>query len=49
VICARLNKKETILKAFPIRLENSREAEITTALEEIYKIAWLRLLDLLPK
>src|SRR5207302_11198485 len=32
VICARLNKKEAILKAFPIRLENSREEEIKTAL-----------------
>jgi OHCU decarboxylase len=43
VICARLNKKEAILKAFPIRLENSREQEIKTALEEIYKIAYFRL------
>lgn len=45
VICARLNKKEAILKAFPVRLENSRRQEIKTALEEIYKIAWLRLAD----
>jgi 2-oxo-4-hydroxy-4-carboxy-5-ureidoimidazoline decarboxylase len=43
VICARLNKKEAILKAFPARLENSREQEIKTALEEIYKIAYFRL------
>ncbi len=47
VICARLNKKEAILKAFPIRLENSREQEIETALGEICKIAELRLRDLL--
>jgi OHCU decarboxylase len=43
VICARLNKKEAILRAFPVRLKNSREQEITTALEEIYKIAYFRL------
>jgi OHCU decarboxylase len=46
VICARLNKKEAILSAFPIRLEHSREAEIQTALEEIGKIAYLRLRDI---
>ncbi|MGI8819760.1 MAG: 2-oxo-4-hydroxy-4-carboxy-5-ureidoimidazoline decarboxylase [Chthoniobacterales bacterium] len=46
VICARLNKKEAILRAFPERLQNSREKEIETALEEIYKIAELRLRDL---
>ena len=47
VICARLNKKEAILRAFPERLENSREKEIETALEEIYKIAELRLRSLI--
>jgi 2-oxo-4-hydroxy-4-carboxy-5-ureidoimidazoline decarboxylase len=47
VICARLNKKEAILRAFPERLQNSREKEIETALEEIYKIADLRLRDLI--
>ena len=46
VICARLNKKEAILQAFPTRLENSREQEIETALGEICKIAELRLRDL---
>ena len=45
VICARLNKKDAILKAFPIRLQNSREQEIETALGEIFKIAELRLQD----
>src|SRR3954468_22562951 len=39
VICARLNKKEAILEAFPKRLQNPREKEIATALGEIYKIA----------
>ena len=47
VICARLNKKEAILDAFPIRLQNSREKEMQTALGEIFKIAKLRLDDLL--
>lgn len=46
VICARLNKKEAILKAFPERLQNSPDAERETALAEIYKIASLRLTDL---
>lgn len=48
VICARLNKKAAILRAFPERLQNSREKEIETALGEIYKIAELRLRDLIP-
>lgn len=46
VICARLNKNEAILNAFPIRLENSEEQEMETALLEIFKIAELRLRDL---
>ena len=47
VICARLNKREAILNGFERRLENSREQEIKTALEEIFKIAELRLRDLI--
>ena len=46
VICARLNKKEAIARAFPVRLKNSREEEIEIALQEISKIAQLRLKDL---
>lgn len=46
VICARLNKKEAILRAFPERLAHSRGKEIETALAEIYKIAELRLRDI---
>jgi 2-oxo-4-hydroxy-4-carboxy-5-ureidoimidazoline decarboxylase len=46
VICARLNKKEAILNGFRARLNNSREMEIQTALEEIFKIARLRLDDI---
>ena len=45
VICARQNRKDAILAAFPVRLENTRDAEIDTALGEIYKIARLRLID----
>jgi len=46
VVCARLNKKEAILNGFKERLQNSREQEIKTALEEIGKIAYLRLQDI---
>jgi len=46
VICARMNKKEAILDGFKVRLQNSREQEIKTALEEIGKIAYLRLQDI---
>lgn len=45
VICARENKKESILAVFPKRLNNDCETEIHTALREIAKIARLRLLD----
>jgi 2-oxo-4-hydroxy-4-carboxy-5-ureidoimidazoline decarboxylase len=48
VICARLNRREAILAGFERRLENSRTEEIKTALEEIFKIAELRLRDLIP-
>jgi OHCU decarboxylase len=47
VICARLNKKDAILDAFPKRLRNSPEDERKTALAEIGKIARLRLEDLI--
>jgi OHCU decarboxylase len=45
VICARQNRKEAILEAFPGRLGNSRETELATALAEVFKIAQLRLAD----
>ncbi len=45
VICARENKKEAILAAFPVRLQNSPAQELATALIEIGKIARLRLWD----
>jgi 2-oxo-4-hydroxy-4-carboxy-5-ureidoimidazoline decarboxylase len=47
VICARLNKKAAILEGFQVRLQNSREQEVQTALAEIFKIAELRLRDVI--
>jgi 2-oxo-4-hydroxy-4-carboxy-5-ureidoimidazoline decarboxylase len=49
IICARLNKKEAIVAGFTKRLTHSREQEMETALEEIFKIAQLRLHDLCPE
>lgn len=46
IICARLNRKEAILAGFAQRLHHVREQEIATALEEIFKIAELRLRDI---
>ena len=44
-ICARENTPATILAAFAARLSNTQEAELRTALGEIGKIAWHRLVD----
>jgi len=49
VICARENRKDAILAAFPRRLRNTVEEEIATALAEIFKIARLRLMDLIEE
>jgi 2-oxo-4-hydroxy-4-carboxy--5-ureidoimidazoline (OHCU) decarboxylase len=48
VICARRNKKEAMLRAFPQRLTHSREMEIATALDQIFQIASFRLDEVLP-
>lgn len=45
VICARENKKESMLAGFAARLPNSRSREIEIALGEIAKICWYRLVD----
>lgn len=45
VICVRENKKEGILAGFNARLGHTPEQEIAAALDEIAKIAHLRLLD----
>lgn len=47
IICARLNNVSTILHAMEIRLANNQEAEFQTALQEISKIAKLRIGDVL--
>ena len=47
VICARLNRKEAILAGFGKRLHNSPEQAMAAALDEIFKIAELRLRDLI--
>ena len=45
VICARENRKDAILAAFPVRLGHTAEQERVTALAEIGKIGRLRLLN----
>lgn len=49
VICARLNAKGAILASMLARLGNSPEAELSTALGEIAKIARLRLNEAIAK
>jgi 2-oxo-4-hydroxy-4-carboxy-5-ureidoimidazoline decarboxylase len=46
VICARENKKASILAGFSTRLEHSRTQEIEIALAEVAKICFFRLHDL---
>jgi len=47
VICARRNKKAAVLAGFERRLLHPRAEEIAAALAEIFKIAELRLADLI--
>lgn len=49
VICARRNRKEAILEAFPRRLEQERSQEIETAIREIGEIAGLRMADIIKE
>ncbi len=49
VICARLNAKDVILAAMRARSGNTRDAELSTALCEIAKIALLRLNETVKK
>jgi 2-oxo-4-hydroxy-4-carboxy-5-ureidoimidazoline decarboxylase len=49
VICARLNAKDTIVAAMRTRLGNGPQAELSTALDEIAKIARIRLNETLAK
>jgi 2-oxo-4-hydroxy-4-carboxy-5-ureidoimidazoline decarboxylase len=49
VICARENKKESILDGFAARLQHTRQQEIEIALGEVAKIGALRLQDLIDE
>jgi 2-oxo-4-hydroxy-4-carboxy-5-ureidoimidazoline decarboxylase len=49
VICARENKKESILAGLKARLGNTRDEEIATALGEIEKICYYRLADVVEE
>lgn len=49
VICARENKKDSILAGFAQRMENSYEQEVQLALAEVAKICALRLHDLVEE
>jgi 2-oxo-4-hydroxy-4-carboxy-5-ureidoimidazoline decarboxylase len=46
VICARENKKASILAGFRARMDNDPATERYTAIREIERIAWYRLNDL---
>lgn len=46
IICVREHTKQSILDSFAQRLIHSPEQEMQTALDEIAKIAWLRICDL---
>ena len=47
ILCVRLNNAGAILEAFSERLKNNRAEEIGVALAEIFKIARLRLADII--
>jgi OHCU decarboxylase len=49
VICARENKKDSILDGFSTRLQHTRQQEIEIALGEVAKICALRLHDLVDE
>lgn len=49
VICARENKKASILRGFETRLHNDQKTEIATAIGEIEKIGWYRLAEIMPE
>jgi 2-oxo-4-hydroxy-4-carboxy-5-ureidoimidazoline decarboxylase len=45
IVCVRRHTKESILRQYQRRLQNTRQAELETALDEIFRIAALRLSD----
>jgi 2-oxo-4-hydroxy-4-carboxy-5-ureidoimidazoline decarboxylase len=46
VICARENKKAAILNGIAARVKSCPEVELTTGMEEVKKIAFHRLMDI---
>ena len=46
VVCARLNKKGAILNGLKSRLKNSKQEEAIAGVNEVKKIAFLRLKDI---
>ncbi|CAL4148255.1 unnamed protein product, partial [Meganyctiphanes norvegica] len=42
VVCARRNKKDTILAGLEQRIQNTIEDEVRTGVEEVLKICYLR-------
>ena len=47
IIAVRNHTKDSILKAFEMRLQNSLDQEYETALSEVMKIAWHRLISMI--
>ncbi|XP_022111030.1 uncharacterized protein LOC110990366 isoform X3 [Acanthaster planci] len=45
IICGRETSKEGLFTSLHTRTQNSRDVEVVTAMEEIKKIAWYRILD----
>ena len=49
VICARENKKESIMRGIKERFENDKQSETLKGVEEVKKIAWFRLSDIVSE
>ena len=47
VICVRQNKKEAIMREIVTRLRNNRQHEVKTGIEEVKKIGWIRICDIM--
>jgi len=48
IIAVKDNSKKSIFSAFKLRLKNHRDTEIATACEQVERIAWHRLTEILP-
>ncbi len=49
IIAVKNQTKDSVLEAFERRLQNTIEAEIASAIAQINKIAWFRILNLVEK